>query len=436
MLFTSWEANEDSTEWDIKIREGVKFSNGEELTAEDVKLSWDVWFTDETLAAQNVNWKTLTEVEIVNDYEVIFHFSEPMASFPYMTSRYQIVEKDAYEKVTREEHFKNPVTCGAWLFESWEPGADLVMRRNDNWWGASEGELSNVDKFIFRFVSEDTTRVVALSTGEIDFIRDIPAEQVDAVSALEGVTYYSEPSSTLAWSGFECGKGYIFNDKNARLAAVYAIDRQLICDTLLGGGDAWYWLCPESSTGWSAEGFENGKKYAYDLDKAKEYLPKSDYDGTPIRIICASGKLPRNDEVIQAFALMLEEAGFAVDLQVMDNAAWVDKRSSGDYDMFISSVAFAQNTVMWSNKHIVADTGHYEFSNPTLIDTVTKACSATQYDEQVKLLEDAYAIVVEEAAPIVSWFALESRYACSSTISNFISYPDQTFNFNRIQKAN
>lgn len=432
-LFEKWEANEDSSAWSIKLREGVKFHNGEEFNAESVVVTITRMATDSTLSAVYPTWSILEEVEVVDDYNVVLKFTQPWAAFPAgLTRNVNFVAPKAFEELGTEKYFANPVGCGPFTFDSWQPGGDMVLKRNTEWWGKIDGE-SNVDTFIFRYIAEDTTRVAALRTGEIDVIRDIPAELLETVSSTEGVVVDISPSTTVCWSGFECGEGYIFNDINTRKAVWHAIDRQLICDSILGGGFAWQWLVPEGVRGYDAENAWN--EAGYDLELAKEFLANSSYDGTPVRIIVASGKLPRNDEVVQAIAAMLEEVGFAVDLQIMEGSAWVEKRGAGEYDMFISSMAFGRDTSSWAYNHLFKQTGHYEFNHAELLDLVKQEFTATSFEEQEAQLKAAFLITVEEVAPVCSWFCLDNRVGYQEKIANFMIRPDQTFNFMRVTKG-
>ena len=432
-MFTEWSTNADSTDWTFKIREGVRFHDGDAMTAEDVKFTWELWLND--LSAQNSLYTALEEVEVVNDYEVIFHFSSPMASFVNQLPRYggDLINKSVYEATTREEYFAKPIGCGPFKFVSWTPGGDLVLERNDDWYGKEVFGESNVDTFVFRYIAEDTTRISALETGEVDIIRDIPAEQMDHVKSLEGITFETGDAWTLAMSGFNCGAGKVFNDENARLAVWYGIDRQLICDAILGGGYAWYWPVPKGCDGYDEEKANAAKERTpYDLDKAKEYLAASSYDGSTITVIEPSGAFPRNDEVLQAIVDMMKEIGFNVDLQIMDRTAFNSVRKAGEYDMYVHSNSTAEDTLTWAYYHVVANVGHYDYDNQELIDLVTAAHDAATREEQMKNLIAAYEIMAKVVAPDCMWFALDNRTAFKSNISGFTLNPDQTFDFKTI----
>lgn len=433
-MFTQWSANENSTDWTFQIREGVYWHNGDLMTAEDVKFTWELWNGE--LLANNSLWTSLIGVEMVNDYEVIFHFSTPMASFVNQLPRYGgcLVNKSVYETMTREEYFAHPIGCGPFKFVSWTPGGDVVLEKNDQWYGIDVFGETNVDTFIFRYIAEDTTRISALETGEVDIIRDIPAEQLDHVRGIEGITLETGDAWTLAMSGFNCGEGRIFNDQNARLAVWYGIDRQLICDSILGGGSEWYWPVPAGCDGYDAElAAEVAAKSKYDLEKAKQYLAASGYDGHTITVIEPSGAFPRNDEVLQTICSMLEEIGFAVDLQIMDRTAFNSVRSAGEYDMYVHSNSTAEDTLTWAYYHVVFNVGHYDYDNEELIGLVNKAHEAATREDQMKYLTQAYQIMAEVVAPDCMWFALENRCAYKSNISGFTLNQDQTFDFKTLR---
>ena len=429
-LFTEWSTNENSTDWTFKLREGVTFHDGDAMTAEDVEFTWELWSSE--LEAQNSLWTTLTDVEVVNDYECVFHFSAPMASFVNQLPRYGgcLLNKSVYETMTREEYFAKPIGCGPFTFTSWTPGGDLVLTRYENWYGKDVFGESNVDTFVFRYIAEDTTRISALETGEVDIIRDIPAEQMDHVKSLSGITFETGDAWTLAMSGFNCGEGRIFNDENARLAVWYGIDRQLICDAILGGGSAWYWPVPAGCDGYDADkAAAIAANSQYDLEKAKEYLAASSYDGSTITVIEPSGAFPRNDEVLQAIVNMMTEIGFSVDLQIMDRTAFNSVRKAGEYDMYVHSNSTAEDTLTWAYYHVVYNVGHYDYDNQELIDLVNDAHAAETREDQMKYLVEAYDLMAKVVAPDCMWFQLDNRCAFKENISGFTLNPDQTFDF-------
>lgn len=432
-LFTDWSTNEDSTAWTFKIRQGVRFHDGDELKAEDVEFTWELWLNE--LLPQNSLYLALEDVECVNDYEVIFHWSSPMASFVNQLPRYggDCINKSVYTTMTREEYFAKPVGCGPFKFVSWVPGGDLVLERNTDWYGKDVFGESNVDTFTFRYIAEDTTRISALETGEVDIIRDIPAEQLDHVKSLPGITYETGDAWTLAMLGFCCSEGKLFNDENARLAVWYGIDRQLICDAILGGGVEWYWPVPAGCDGYDAKQAEEIKKISpYDLEKAKACLAASNYDGHTITVIEPSGAFPRNDEVLQAIVDMMSEVGFNVDLQIMDRTAFNSVRKAGEYDMYVHSNSTAEDTLTWAYYHVVSNVGHYDYDNQELIGLVEAAHSASTRTSQMENLIAAYRIMAEHVAPDAMLFALDNRMAYKSNISNFTLNPDQTFDFKSV----
>ena len=273
----------------------------------------------------------------------------------------------------------------------------------------------------------------ALETGEVDVIRDIPAEQLDHVKTLDGITLEMGNAWTLCMLGFTCGEGRIFNDENARMAVWYGIDRQLICDAILGGGYEWYWPVPEGCDGYDADlHAEIAANSAYDLEKAQEYLKASNYDGSTIRVIEPSGAFPRNDEVLQAIVDMMQEIGFKVDLQIMDRTAFNSVRGAGEYDMYVHSNSTAEDTLTWAYYHVVSNVGHYDYDNAELIDLVSRAFAAQNRTEQMELLTKAYYLEAQVVAPDAMLFALDNRCAYKSNISGFTLNPDQTFDFKTI----
>lgn len=436
-IFEDWSANEDCTAWTVTIRDGVQFHDGHVLTAEDVQYSAEIWITDEDIMPYNNRvYQFLTDCEIVDERTITYYFSQSVADFVYnMSLPYTpiMVEKELYEELGREAYLEEPIGCGPFKFVQWQPGADLELARFDDWYGAADGELTNVDTFIFRYVSEATTRVSALQTGEIDIIRDVPAEQKEQVAALDGITLYTGSSVTLGLCTFTCDTDRIFNDENARRAVYYAIDRESICEYILGGGTPWYVNAPEGVQGYNASVAEEAAKNTYDPELAKSYLEQSSYNGETVKIIIPSGKLPRNDEVIQSMVQMLEEVGFVCELNIIDQSTWDTTRRAGDYDISVFSNSFSPGTATWYTSHLVNELDSCHFPDKELANLVANAAAAGSEEEQTAYLEDAVALMAEEYGPLCPFFTIENSAAWKENITNFTLYPNQTFDFRRIQ---
>ena len=226
-LAESWTVSPDQRVYEFKLREGLKFHNGDPFTAEDVKFSF--------LRAKGskVLHDRVKDVVVVSPSRVRFQLHEPFPDFmafygTMATGAGWIVPKSYVEKVGDDGFKKNPVGLGPYKFVSHTPGIELVMEANESYWR----KVPSVKRLVYKVVPESTTRVAMLKRGEVDiaYLLEVPQAQ----------ELKRDPNVKLAFSG---GIAVFFldfldqwdpkspwADKRVRLAASYALDRQALSD--------------------------------------------------------------------------------------------------------------------------------------------------------------------------------------------------------------
>jgi ABC-type transport system substrate-binding protein len=429
-LATEWKASEDGKDWNLKLRKGVKFHNGEEFTAESVKATYERMAFDKTLA-MNYLWTKLTAVEVVNDYEVIFRFSEPYGAFLSEISTAPILPAKALKAKGNDLFNTNPGT-GAWKFVKWDPGNQAVFVRNDDYWNWGSTK-SNVDKLIFKPISEDTTRVSGIRTGEISIAGDIPPDQISILKGVQGIHVIKDPGLTITWFALQTGKGKPFADINVRKAFTHSIDRKMIVENILGSGTPSYWPTMEGVIGYDANLKD---KYAqYNPELARELLKNSSYKGQEIYFMAINGKVPRTKEVLQAVMSMMTEVGFKVKLEVMEGATFVSKRSAGNYDLAFSNIFYGNGSSLnHANMHYVTDSAHTEYVNQKQVGLMKLATKTVDLTKQNELMRQAFQITMEEAAPVVYLLSLDCIAAYKSDLDNVVVFPDGVMDLRRVMK--
>lgn len=429
-LATEWKVSDDGKDWNLKLRKGIKFHNGEDFTAESVKATYERMAKDKTLA-MNYLWTTLTSVEVVNDYEVTFHFTDPYGAFLSEISTAPILPAKALKEQGADLFKTNPGT-GAWKFVKWDPGNQAVFQRNDDYWNWGD-KKSNVDKIIFKPISEDTTRVSGVRTGEINVAGDIPPDQVKILKDVKGVNIMKDPGSTITWFALQTGKGKPFADANVRKALTHAIDRKMIVENILGSGSPAYWPAMEGVIGYDPNAKD---KYAqYDPELAKQLLKNSSYKGEEIYFMAINGKVPRTKEVLQAIMSMMTEVGFKVKLEIMEGATFVAKRSAGEYDMAFSNIFYGNGSSLnHANMHYITDSAKTQFVNQKQIDLMKEASRTVDLKKQNELMRQAFQITMEEVAPVVYLLSLDRIAAYTSNLDNVVVYPDGVMDLRRVVK--
>jgi peptide/nickel transport system substrate-binding protein len=269
-LAESWTVSADQRVYDFKLREGLKFHNGDPFTADDVKFSFQRSKVGKVLKDR------VREVEVVGLSRVRFHLHEPFPDFmafygTLATGAGWIVPKKYVEKVGDEGYKKQPVGLGPYKFVSHTPGIELVMEAFEGHWR----KVPSVKRLVFKTVPDPTTRAAMLKNGEVDV-----AYMLDAPAALE---LKRDPSLRLGFSG-AIGVHYLdffdqwepkspWHDRRVRLAANHAIDRRGLSESeTLGASRPTGSMVPRK--------FDFTlplEPYAYDPAKAKKLLAEAGY---------------------------------------------------------------------------------------------------------------------------------------------------------------
>src|SRR5256885_3581057 len=269
-LAESWTVSPDQRVYEFKLREGLKFHNGDPFTAEDVKFSF--------LRAKGskVLHDRVKDVVVVSPSRVRFQLHEPFPDFmafygTMATGAGWIVPKSYVEKVGDDGFKKNPVGLGPYKFVSHTPGIELVMEANESYWR----KVPSVKRLVYKVVPESTTRVAMLKRGEVDiaYLLEVPQAQ----------ELKRDPNVKLAFSG---GIAVFFldfldqwdpkspwADKRVRLAASYAIDRRALSEAETVGASR-----PAGSI--VPRTFEFAlpiEPYPYDPAKARQLLAEAGY---------------------------------------------------------------------------------------------------------------------------------------------------------------
>ena len=226
-LAESWTASKDGLTYEFVIRKGVKFHNGDHVTAEDVKYSFDRYRG----SAAKLLKDRVRDVQIVDAGRVRFVLREPWPDFMTFygtsaTGAAWIVPKKYVEKVGEDGYKKAPVGAGPYKFVSFNPGVDLVMEAWDGYWR----KTPSVKRLVFRSMADETTRAAALKAGDVDIVSLLSgptAEEIKRTPTLRlvaarppGVVFLDLPEQWDPKSPW--------HDRRVRLAASYALDRQAL----------------------------------------------------------------------------------------------------------------------------------------------------------------------------------------------------------------
>ena len=315
-LAESWTVSEDRTEYIFKLLKGVTFHNGYPFTADDVVFTWERGMGDDITYRED--FKGVKSVEKIDDYTVKFKTEKPNAMmFLQMNEHWGILSKKYHEEVGESGYMQHPIGTGAFKFVSWTKGDRIILEKNPDYW---QKGYPKVDKLIYRPIKEPSTRVAAITRGEIDIIPRVSPEESEKLKSNPDVNLISYPKDRVFYITFNnltSGKGEPTENKLVRQAMNYAVNTQAITDNIFNGS-------AEQVAGFIVPG-ELGydpsiKPYPYDPQKAKELLSEAGYpDGFKMKMAGPSATYINFEQVLQAVVGYLKDVGIEIDLELMES---------------------------------------------------------------------------------------------------------------------
>jgi peptide/nickel transport system substrate-binding protein len=276
-LAESWDISTDGLEYTLHLRHGIKFHDGTDLNAEAVKFNIDRQIdvnhpyhdTGEFPYAE-FTWGMVDNVSVVDEFTVKFTLKDRFAPFLNHLAMHPaaMASPAAIQKYGRDFSI-NPVGTGPFKFVSWTPGVEVVLEKNPNYWRGAP----NIDKVIYRPIIEDQSRLTELEAGTVNFIVNIPPDDLARLKADPRYTTVEQPGMHTWWVAFNHTKPP-FDDVRVRQAMNYAVNKQAIVDNILQGTGTLS-INPLPPVVWSYT--DQIQRYDYDPEKAKQLLAEAGY---------------------------------------------------------------------------------------------------------------------------------------------------------------
>jgi peptide/nickel transport system substrate-binding protein len=417
-LATSWEMI-DPTTWQFKLREGVKFHNGDDFNAEDVSFSIDVHLDPDRAWALQTTWALVEGAEVVDDYTVNISTSEPWPDLPFFAANLPIMPAAYTQEVGDEGLIANPVGSGPFKFVEIVPDDYLKLEAFDDYWGGRP----KIDEILWRLIPEPATRVAALQAGEVDLIAQVPADLIELVEEDPSLhmQYADEQMSLLLW--LDTFTGGPLDDIRVRQAVDYAIDKETIWRELMGGlGRLSDQMLTPGVFGYNPDIVPR----PYDPDKAKELLDEAGYaDGLSLQLQVQTGKYFVDRDAAIAIADQLSKAGIDVQVNVLEYAVHLDyilhpeKRA----DMIYVGI-YSYGNPAQAMQYFSKDNALHRWENDEA--TQLFATAKSSLDEQERL--DAWhrmAEIMQEEVPAVFLMQQPAPYGVSNVVVDWEPHPAQ-----------
>ena len=424
-LATEWGPNEDYTVWTCKLRDDVKFHNGEPFTADDVLFTYEA-FMEVPGSTGALKFGEVTEVEVLGDYEVAFHLEKPNVEFEDNLANHGTLIMNR-EAVEADPELGPRIGTGVWKFDDFKANTYLTLVPNENTW-----EKPAISKrFTMKTVTEVTSKCIMFENGELDYINDVPAQYLAKYEADPNVAFDQFASISTNYCAFNMNSP-IGGDKNFRYACAYAVDMEAVNAIATQGTGTGY-----KSLAYWGRGTAYQKEFPYeqDLEKAKEYLAQSSYvPGTEVQMMTLSSGI--HADVAQVIQQQLSEIGINVNIFATDNATMMANSNWGStsYDMLVfggpwqiqpSSCFFTMQTGLIGNKA--------QFSNARVDELLRMGASTPNGPERQAIYEEVQDILAEEI-PYLGTVNPNVTYGRHANCGGVIFFPDGVFDFTYVYK--
>ena len=416
-LAESWEAVSD-TEYRFKLREGVKFHNGYDFTAEDVVFS---------LERQMNSPKVKTFVSAIDtvtaddDYTVTVKTKEPFAPLLYNLSLPQssIVCSRHFSELTAggKKYADQPVGTGPMRFSSWLPNDNFKVTAFDEYWG----EKPKATSISVRVIPESSSRTIALETGEIDVIESVPAIDIPRIMDNNSLKTVSQTSTSVTYVSFNTRKAP-FDNVKVRQALSCAVDKEAIIDVICEGyAVQMNTVYPPAMPSYD----ESLDLYPYDIERAKTLLSEAGYpDGFTIEIATSGDERNRIAQLLQSD---FSKIGVNLEITLLEWGAYLDYIGGTDHQMYIvgwsSGMEPDGSTTPLFHSDSVGPTGNRSWYQNEELDTlIDKGKSTLNMDERLEIYKEIQRIVMEDAVWI-PLFARETVIATNKNLEGMVVSP-------------
>lgn len=320
-LAESWEikGSKEKPIIEVKLRPGVKFHNGDPLTAEDFAFSLER-HRNPKISRRAYFHKAVDRIEVVDDLTFRIHFKEPDSNYVAAYFHLYAMPKKYIERVGEDEFARNPIGTGPWKFKSWKTKEEMVLEAFDGYW--NKEFRPTVKNLRIRFIPEDLTRVAAYKTGAVDLIDAVPLSSVAEFKTLPNTktaTVRTGNNLNLAFPTHIPGNPFI--NLKVRLAAAHAIDMDAIIKTVLFGQGERYAEVAEGAAGYNPD----LKPFAYDPKKARQLLAEAGFPrgfDTPCYNLITPRE-PNVKEMGEALYAYLTAAGIRCKVVGLEYNAWL-----------------------------------------------------------------------------------------------------------------
>ena len=436
-LAKDWEISDDGLEYTFYLEEGIKYSNGADMTASDVLYSFTRLLTYEKAINDDVvdmivgaqalmegTAETLEGFEIIDDYTFKITLEQPYAAFlaGLTTPGASILDEETTEAAGEQFGIDPALTIGTgpFIFYEWTFNSQIILIANENCWSGAPA----CEGIVMKFIDDQDTMRMMFENGELDIL-DLDNAPSQADYFLDNPDYADN-----IVSGMRVGIYYIalneafepLDNVLVRKALQCSVDRQAILDALYGGrGQVQNGIFPVGLIGYNPDLPE----IEYDVERAKELLAEAGYaDGFDLTFTISSDADATTKDLAQIVQAQWAEIGVNVTIETLDSATMMDLRRSGEIMCYTSSWSADFNdpdnfiyTFFGTTENTVLRSLNY--SNEEAIARVAAARGIVDEDERIAEYQALEELIIQEDAAWVPLYAKEHLFVVNDRVSGF-----------------
>lgn len=401
-LADRWEIPDPQT-YVFHLHRGVKFHDGQPLTARDVKWTFDSLLTGKIRSSKTAAYNKIDHIDAPDDFTVIFHLKEPTASLLWNLSDGAI---GIVPYGSGENFNQHPIGSGPFRFVSAQQDKDVVIERNPDYWGAP----ANIERVEFKVIPDATTRALELRKHSADVaINSLTADTVLALKKDTGLTVIQDPGTIYAYVALNL-RDPILRDVRVRHALAYAIDVHPIIQYLLRNqAQPAYSILPPEHWAYDAD----VRRYNYDPQQARQILDDAGYsakDGVRFRIAMKASTDDATRLMTVVLQQQLREVGIALDIRTYEFATFFSDITKGAYQMY---------SMRWIGGNQDPDIFEYVFdsasfppkranrtfySNPRVDELIREGRTTLDQEKRRDIYAEIQRILAEELPYINLWY--------------------------------
>lgn len=341
----------------VKIYDCIYDHNGNHVTAEDVAYSYMYQYENETTSG----WQDLVSVEAADETTVVFTFAKEQNAVGQILNifaRCFIVDEETH-KGSQSALATEMIGTGPYKMKNYTSGSVLTIERNEDYWQLKAGmtprqeQQANVQIINYKFIDEAAQKLVALKTGEIDFVHEMEAASTvdfaDGGEFADQYNLYQYPAKFVYYLNPNCDSTSICNDINMRLAIFNAIDQDGLITALGGVETRIYGYVSYYSAFYDADWVDYAALDNYntrtgvDMDVVNDYLTKAGYNGETITLVTAG-----TTTASEVIAAQLNAAGIKCELKALDQSSYRSTTADpGAWDLDFGMMAGSEMATVW-----------------------------------------------------------------------------------------